>query len=157
MAETRYRGYLPAIYEVQGSAEARGLGAAPLHHHHPPEAIPGIETVVGLPGPQGVPGAKGDTGPAVNEWYSGAGNPSGVTGAIGDFYLREDTGDVFEKTGFVAWAFRCNIAGQPGLQGAPGDRGATWFYGHGTPIAVVGARAGDAYLDVDTGTIYVLE
>jgi hypothetical protein len=149
--------YLPAIYETKGSAEAAGLGVAPLHHHHHPDSVEGIRQIVGLPGPRGDPGDKGDTGPAVNEWYSAEGNPSGITGAMGDFYLREDTGDIFEKTGIVTWTFRCNLAGQPGLQGPPGERGSTWFYGNGTPVAVVGARAGDAYLDTDTGTIYVLE
>lgn len=47
--------------------------------------------------------------------------------------------------------------GADGDPGAPGERGATWFTGSGTPGAISGQRAGDLYLDTQTGVVYVLE
>lgn len=36
------------------------------------------------------------------------------------------------------------------------ERGATWYSGSGVPSLVVGSKAGDYYLDTDTGIVYQL-
>lgn len=49
--------------------------------------------------------------------------------------------------------------GDPGPPGPPGDgdgRGAKRFYGDGPPTVVIGAQAGDEYLDLLTGDLYIL-
>lgn len=52
------------------------------------------------------------------------------------------------------------VAGPQGPQGPPGggEGGAVvgWFTGHGPPVIVVGAQAGDMYVDLDTGALYQL-
>jgi hypothetical protein len=52
-------------------------------------------------GPAGVAGPMGPAGPPgeAEGWYSGAGAPAPGLGAVGDWYLDETTGDVYEKTG----------------------------------------------------------
>lgn len=37
-----------------------------------------------------------------------------------------------------------------------GPRGVTWFTGTGAPGTIAGSVAGDLYLDLSTGDIYVL-
>lgn len=55
------------------------------------------------------------------------------------------------------------VPGMPGPPGPVGDPGPTgpdgtrWFFDHGPPTVVVGARAGDIYRDLDTGIEYRLD
>jgi len=47
--------------------------------------------------------------------------------------------------------------GDPGPQGVPGTgRGTKRWHGHGPPDVVIGAQAGDEYLDLNTGDLYTL-
>lgn len=53
-------------------------------------------------------------------------------------------------------------AGPQGPQGVPGAvdgtfEGTAWWYGQGAPTTVVGSKAGDFYLDSDTGLVYELQ
>lgn len=57
----------------------------------------------------------GMSGPPGSKWYSGTGAPSGATGIVGDWYLNDANGDVYEKTGTSAWTLRDNLTG-PGYQ-----------------------------------------
>lgn len=45
--------------------------------------------------------------------------------------------------------------GPEGPMGRPGDF-VDWFTGHGPPGLIIGAAAGDMYIDEDTGTLYQL-
>ena len=54
----------------------------------------------------GAPGSK---------WYSGTGAPAGGTGIVGDWYLNDANGDVYEKTGASTWTLRDNLTGPPGV------------------------------------------
>jgi hypothetical protein len=51
----------------------------------------------GPPGPQGVQGEQGSV------WYTGQGVPPTGLGKDGDFYLRSEDGQVFEKQADVGW------------------------------------------------------
>lgn len=60
----------------------------------------------------------------------------------------------------VAALARPGPAGEPGPTGDPGPSGPAgtrWFFGHGPPSVVIGARAGDIYRDLDSGIEYRLD
>lgn len=44
---------------------------------------------------------------------------------------------------------------EPIATGEPGPRGSGWFSGHGAPGSISGSVAGDMYLDLDTGDVYL--
>ena len=83
----------------------------------------------------GTPGAPGSV------WYNGAGVPSSVLGINGDYYLNNQGGDVYKKTGGV-WSVTANI------------EGSTWYNGAGAPAGATG-RNGDYYLNDTNGDVYV--
>src|SRR5690606_4015079 len=56
-------------------------------------------------------------------WRSGNGAPAGSLGNVGDWYLDEQTGNVYEKTGASTWTLRSNIQGPEGPQGPQGPAG----------------------------------
>jgi len=57
------------------------------------------------------------------EWHVGAGAPSPILGAVGDFYLNSSNGDVYEKT-LPGWGTPvCNITGPVGPIGPTGPAG----------------------------------
>jgi hypothetical protein len=88
-----------------------------------------------------------------NVWTDGTGAPSG--GDDGDYYLDNDTGDVYHKAS-GSWTVVANIIGPDGPngpQGVPGDpgtNGAIWYDGSGAPSSGLGVD-GDYYLNSDTG------
>ena len=111
-----------------------------------------------MQGPQGIQGPQGATGQA-EAWSSGAGAPSGATGAVGDWYLNTTNGAVYEKTGASTWTQRANITGPQGAtgtqgstgsQGPAGTAGEKWFTGSGAPAGATGI-VGDWYLDSSSG------
>ena len=61
-----------------------------------------------------VSGEDGDPGTI---WYDGSGAPAGGLGLIGDRYLDNDNGDVYEKTGASTWTLTGNIKGPSGGAG----------------------------------------
>jgi hypothetical protein len=66
-----------------------------------------------------------------NRWYSGAGAPAGSLGLIGDWYLNETNGDVYEKTGVSTWTLRDNFQGPPGENGADAEY---YFINESSPV-----------------------
>lgn len=50
------------------------------------------------------------------------------------------------------------IPGPQGPPGAPGPafEGVAWWYGVGDPVAVVGSKPGDYYVDTSSGNIFIL-
>lgn len=87
--------------------------------------VPGPQGEVGPTGPQGDPGPQGTAGLNGERWFSGTGAPAGnLAGSlVGDWYLRTDTGDVYEKTGASAWTNTLNLKGPTGSQGIQGPQG----------------------------------
>ena len=84
----------------------------------------------GATGPPGAPGSK---------WYSGNGAPAGALGVVGDWYLNDANGDVYEKTGASAWTLprqpdRPAGAGGPRAQGPAGSGGGAFLAQGGRPF-----------------------
>lgn len=80
--------------------------------------------VANFAGPAGATGSTGPTGPqgipAV--WRTGTGVPSNALGVNGDYYLDDDTGDVYTKSGGV-YLLVANIIGPVGPTGPTGPMG----------------------------------
>jgi hypothetical protein len=84
--------------------------------------------VVGRFADDGIQGAdstvEGPAGPAGATWLTGAGDPAGGTGDVGDFYLNSTSDGWFEKTGNTpAWESRGDFTGATGETGADGSTG----------------------------------
>lgn len=94
------------LYVWSGTAFPTQGGGVAFRGPVGPEGPQGIEGPrgpqgeIGPEGPRGLKGdtgAKGDTGQRGSKWFTGAGVPSGVTGAVaGDMYLDTTTGAVYE-------------------------------------------------------------
>jgi hypothetical protein len=91
-------------------------------------AFPPNGSGVAFQGPKGDTGATGATGSAGPQGTAGA---TGATGATGP-------------------------TGSTGAAGADGARGTKIFTGSGAPTSVPGSAAGDLYMDVTSGDLYVL-
>jgi len=70
-------------------------------------------------GPTGPQGPTAET----EEWLQGIQDPSATEGEEGDWFLRIDTGDIFEKVPVNAWTWRLNIMGGQGVVGPTGPPG----------------------------------
>ncbi|MFA8438177.1 immunoglobulin-like domain-containing protein [Pueribacillus sp. YX66] len=68
---------------------------------------------------KGADGAPGEPG---TKWYTGDGKPNTTLGNIGDLYLNNENGDVYEKTA-DGWKKIANLEGPTGPAGPPGDSG----------------------------------
>lgn len=93
----------------------------------------------GLQGPPGLDGIQ-----FVGEWDTDTAYVSGnVVGYDGSSYVcvADNSGSPPPNT--MYW-------------GVLAERGATWWSGSGAPTLVVGSKAGDYYLDEDSGLVYVL-
>lgn len=97
-----------------------------------PQGVKGDTGATGTQGPQGNPGTAGTPG---EKWFSGTGAPSGATGIVGDWYLNDANGDVYEKTGAAAWTLRDNLTGPQGIQGIQGIQGVQGPAGAPTKLA----------------------
>ena len=107
--------------------------------------FPADGTGVQFKGPKGDDGAQG---PAGHGWTGGSYNPAtGIVTFTSNDGLGFVTGDLRGADG---------AQGAPGATGAPGANGTKWYTGSGAPSTIPGAAAGDLYLDVDDGTVYVL-
>ncbi len=112
-----------------------------------PQGERGPQGSAGLPGPKGDAGAKGDKGdtgaqgatgtqgpkgdtgsqglqglPGTpgSKWWTAPGAPPAATGVVGDYFLRGDTGEYFEKTGPTIWSGRGSLRGPTGATGPQG-------------------------------------
>jgi hypothetical protein len=88
-----------------------------------PQGATGSQGAQGAQGPQGDTGATGSAGAAGSKWLSGSGAPAGGTGVVGDWYLNDANGDIYEKTGASAWTLRDNLTGPQGATGSTGSQG----------------------------------
>lgn len=92
--------------------------------------------------------------------YVNAGNPTASVGVAGDYYINNETYELFVKKGDNTWEKVGNVDGLKGAKGDKGDDGAKgetgngWLSGKGTPSNANG-KVGDLYLDLNTGDVYV--
>lgn len=91
-------------------------------------------------------------GAQVEEWLGGAGAPAAGLGKIGDWYLDQTGGGVYEKTATSVWTLRTNITGPTG---AAGPTGATGPQGPQGWVQMTQA-AYDALAVKDPNTLYVI-
>lgn len=111
-------------------------------------------------GPAGPPGSAGTPG---SVWYNGVGAPAGGLGINGDYYVRTDDWNVYQKAGGV-WGVVFNIRGEPGatgtgLPGSPGrdgDDGDGGGFGGGSTQAPYNTRlVGVPFIIDDGGAVIV--
>ncbi|MEM9482106.1 MAG: hypothetical protein AAGA83_00285 [Cyanobacteria bacterium P01_F01_bin.116] len=86
-----------------------------------PQGSQGTQGDQGVQGIQGVAGNDGNDG---NTVLNGSGGPGGGTGIDGDFYIDNDTNEIYgPKTG-GAWGAGTSLVGPQGATGATGSAGA---------------------------------
>lgn len=105
-------------------------------------------TVVGVPGPQGAPGAIRIAGAVATAADLPVGGAAG-----GDLYITRDDNHGHAWDG-AQWI---DVGPVQGPSGAKGKDGQIRFTGTGAPGVILGAEPGDTYLDTMTGNIYTLQ
>lgn len=103
--------------------------------------------VSSLKGPGGSDGTDG------SEWFNGTGAPAPSLGAVNDFYINTNNGDLYKKAGGT-WGVIANIKGPEGVFGNNGTPGSRIFFGTAAPSDTFGTTI-DHYLDVNDGDWYV--
>ena len=86
-------------------------------------------------------------------WHYGEGEPSdALLAAIGDFYMKTDTGEVYvlDESG---WKCLASLNGRDGKDGVDGKDGSVWLYGTSAPTSADG-KDGDFWLDNNTLKMY---
>lgn len=104
-------------------------------------AFTDVGTIRGPQGIQGIAGNDGDDGADGQSAYEIAGG-DGTWGTEAAWLASLHGND--------------GTDGTDGADGSNGVRGATWFAGSGAPTTIVGQLAGDKYLDLVDGNVYVL-
>lgn len=105
----------------------------------------------GSEGPEGPEGPVGPAGEDGSMMYAGEGEPDSETGDLGDFYLDQETGELYGPKDEDGW-------GDPGIvlmgeDGADGEDGSQIYSGEGAPDEDLGEE-GDYYLDRDNHDLY---
>jgi hypothetical protein len=122
----------------------------------------GCEGPQGPDGPQGPQGPEGPVGPAGEDGsviHAGTGAPSADTGVNGDYYLNQDTGELYGPKNDDGWGTPISLQGpagedgQDGADGQDGKDGSQIHSGTGSPDASLGV-VGDYYLDKDSFDLY---
>lgn len=97
------------------------------------------------------------TGSSGYGWQDGAGSPSGEPTDNRIYYLDRSTGEYYkwcnENCGLLQWVYKGSLKGPAGTAGAPGQTGAGWTLGSGSPS---GEPSNNLlfYLDTSTGNYY---
>ncbi|GAA5522657.1 collagen-like protein [Aliifodinibius salicampi] len=113
----------------------------------------------GAQGPQGPIGPEGPVGPAGEDGsviHAGSGAPSADTGVNGDYYLNQDTGELYGPKNDDGWGTPISLQGQDGVDGqdgADGEDGSQIHSGTSSPDASLGI-VGDYYLDKSNFDFY---
>ena len=101
--------------------------------------------------------ASSGTGRSGYGWQDGAGGPSGEPTDNRIYYLDRSTGEYYkwcdENCGLLQWVYKGSLKGPAGTAGAPGQNGAGWTLGSGSPS---GEPSNNLlfYLDTSTGNYY---
>lgn len=116
-----------------------------------------ISSVIrGEKGEQGIQGVQGEIGlkGEGSVWFNGTGAPGAEIGENGDYYLDNDSGDVYKLD--TTWEVVTNIKGVQGEQGLQGDGLQIDASGElASRDAHNGEIAGFTYLDTESGNLYV--
>ncbi|MBD3616069.1 MAG: hypothetical protein HUJ22_05800 [Gracilimonas sp.] len=112
--------------------------------------ITGCESPEGPQGPEGPEGPVGAAGEDGSSIYAGTGAPSTDLGASGDYYLNQDTGELYGPKNNSGWGTPISLQGPQGEAGADGSQ---IYSGTGSPDDSLGVP-GDYYLNNDTFDLY---
>ncbi|SHF28166.1 hypothetical protein SAMN05443144_10729 [Fodinibius roseus] len=111
-------------------------------------------------GQQGEQGPEGPVGPAGEDgsvMYADEGAPSEEIGAVGDYYLNQNTGELYGPKDEDGWGNPIIVLmgedGQDGADGQDGQDGSQIHSGSGAPDGSLGA-VGDFYLDKSSYELY---
>lgn len=111
----------------------------------------------GPEGPQGTEGPQGPIGPAGKDgsvMYAGEEAPTVNIGENGDYYLNQNTGELYGPKDNDGWGNPIIVLmGEDGQDGADGEDGAQIYSGSGSPDASVGV-VGDFYIDTANQNLY---
>jgi hypothetical protein len=77
-----------------------------------PAGPQGPTGATGVTGPAGATGAAGATGTPGSKWYDGSGNPNSSLGIVGDYYLDDNSGVVWNKVS-GGWQSIAGLHGTP--------------------------------------------
>lgn len=124
------------------------------------------EGPAGTDGPQGPSGPTGPVGPAGEDGsviYAGSGQADNSTGAEGDYYLNQNTGELYGPKDENGWGNPIIVLmgedgqdgadGQDGVDGQDGEDGSVIHAGDGPPADDLGTD-GDYYFDKSSGEFY---
>lgn len=96
---------------------------------------------------------------SVQSILSGAGGPSSGTGSVGDFYLNQSTGQLYEKTGASTWtlrqsflSFRGVVADQTALNALTNVVDGQWAYVNNSNGLSGGANLHPAFVTYGSGS-----
>lgn len=104
-------------------------------------------------GKDGINGKDGKNGKDGNTILSGQGKPSATLGKIGDFYLDEDTKNLYGPKSDKGWGNPASLKGKDGTNGTDGKNGSKILKGNTTPDSSLG-NEGDWYIDTTNKKIY---
>jgi hypothetical protein len=141
----------PGVPGAPGVAGAMGAtGATGATGTAGPPGVAGPAGLIGATGPPGVAGADGI------KWFSGTGSPGQTLGALFNYYVNLDTGEVWQKVNDPSgpvWASQGSIRGAQGLAGPEGPAGAAGVAGSQGPPGISGSagQLGPAGPPGDTG------
>lgn len=76
-----------------------------------PKGDTGARGLTGAKGDQGDKGLKGDKGDPGSKWIVFAREPNTADGVVGDYFLRSDTQDYYQKTSTTAWSSLGKLGG----------------------------------------------
>jgi hypothetical protein len=114
----------------------------------------------GPEGPQGIEGPQGPIGPAGENgsvMYAGEEDPTIEIGENGDYYLNQNTGELYGPKDGDGWGNPIIVLmgedGQDGANGEDGKDGTQIHSGTGSPDASVGV-VGDFYIDTANQNLY---
>lgn len=120
----------------------------------------GCEGPQGPQGEQGEQGPEGPVGPAGEDgsvMHADEGAPNEDIGAVGDYYLNQNTGELYGPKTDDGWGEPGIVLkgedGQDGADGQDGEDGSQIHSGSGAPSGSLGV-VGDFYLDEDNYDLY---
>ena len=71
----------------------------------------------------GTDGTNGTDGEDGTKIYNGTGKPADTLGNVGDYYLDEDSGNLYKKSNSSKWDCKIKLKGTDGIDGKDGQRG----------------------------------
>jgi len=114
------------------------------------EGPEGPQGLAGEQGPEGPIGPAGEDGSVI---HAGTGTPASSLGKNGDYYLDQNTGELYGPKNDNGWGTPISLQGPTGQDGNDGEDGSQIYAGTGAPAASLGVE-GDYYLNKTSYELY---